>query len=149
MKTFLIIGYFHIFIRWSSQIILSNLALTVVIVGAGQWPPLPSPSSPFLIIKLKLVSMAMTAWSQYSRHCNCSIMHRQNCQEDKVCLLSTNICCAHLSSHHNLVQKISSPSPPSANSEIKFSISCNLKMHSTLLPSEKQGKNFCPNFLSL
>ena len=112
-------------------------------------PPPPSPSSPFLIIKLKLVSMAMTAWSQYSRHCNCSIMHRQNCQEDKVCLLSTNICCAHLSSHHNLVQKISSPSPPSANSEIKFSISCNLKMHSTLLPSEKQGKNFCPNFVSL
>ena len=24
---------------------------------------------------------------EYSR-CNCSIMHRQNCQEDKVCLLS-------------------------------------------------------------
>ena len=62
-------------------------------------PPLPPPP-PFLIIKLKLVSMAMTAETQYSRHCNCSIMHRQNCQEDKVCLLLTNICCAALIFHH-------------------------------------------------
>ena len=48
-------GYFHIFIRWSFQIILSNLALTVVIVGAGQWTPLPPrPTSSFLNYQTKI-----------------------------------------------------------------------------------------------
>ena len=45
-------GYFHIFIRWSFQIILSNSALTVLIVESER--PGPPPPPPFLNYETKI-----------------------------------------------------------------------------------------------
>ena len=60
MKTFLIIGYFHIFIRWSFQIILSNSALTVLIVETER--PGPPPPPPFLNYETKISVNGGDGW---------------------------------------------------------------------------------------